>query len=153
MADNRTPRDNEIRATQERVEHSWRPASILPDPIPQDGYVFRWIRTSMMGKGDPTNVSGKLREGWVPVKATDHPELELFQNPDPNSPFRDNVEVGGLLLCKIPARIMQQRDAYYSGQAKSQAEAVDNTFLRESDPRMPLFSEKRTEVKFGKGSK
>lgn len=151
MAENRTPRDNEVRAVQERVEH-WRPAAILPDPNPEAGYVFRWIRTSMMGKGDPTNVSGKLREGWVPVKASDHPELQLYQNPDPNSPFRDNVEVGGLLLCKIPARFMEQRDAYYSGQNKAQMESVDNTFLRESDPRMPLFSEKRTKVTFGKGS-
>lgn len=152
MADNRLPRDNETRAVGMRVEN-WQPASILPDPIKDPDYSYRWIRTSMMGKGDPTNVSGKIREGWVPVKAADHPELQLFQNPDPNSPFRDNVEVGGLMLCKTPKRLTDQRDAYYQGQAKAQMESVDNNFLRESDPRMPLFSEKRTEVKFGKGSK
>lgn len=149
MAENRTPRDNEVRATQERVEH-WRPASLLPDPLPQDGYVFRWIRTSMMGTSDPTNVSGKLREGWVPVKASDHPELQLSGSTNPN--FRDNVEVGGLLLCKIPKRLMDQREAYYKGQAQAQEDSVDNTFMRESNPNMPLFSEKRSKVTFGKGS-
>jgi hypothetical protein len=29
---------------------------------------------------------------------------------------------------------------------------VDNNFLRENDPRMPLFSEKRTKVTFGSGT-
>lgn len=152
MADNRTPRDNESRQIEQRVEH-WQPASILPEPNKEDGYSYRWIRTSVLGQGDPTNVSGKFREGWVPVKAADHPELQLFQNPDPNSPFRDNVEVGGLILCKTPTRLVEQRNAYYNRSAQAQMESVDNTLMRQSDPRMPLFSEKRSEVKFGKGSK
>lgn len=152
MADNRTPRDSETRYVEQRIEN-WAPASILPEPAKEPGFAYRWIRTAVMGQGDPTNVSSKLREGWVPVKASDHPELQLFQNPDPNSPFKDNVEVGGLILCKTPERLVQQRDAHYNRSAQAQMESVDNNFMRQSDARMPLFSEKRTEVKFGKGSK
>lgn len=152
MADNRNPRDNELRVTEQRVEH-WQPASVLPEPNKEPGFVYRWIRTSILGQGDPTNVSGKFREGWVPVKASDHPELQLYQVRDTNSPFRDNVEVGGLILCKTPQRLVDQREAYYNRSAQAQMESVDNTFLRQSDERMPLFSEKRSEVKFGKGSK
>lgn len=152
MADNRTPRDNETRVTEQRVEH-WQPASVLPEPNKEPGYVYRWIRTQVLGQGDPTNVSGKFREGWVPVKAADHPELQLFTTVDPNSRFKDNVEVGGLILCKMPERIAQQREAYYNRSAQAQMESVDNNFMRQSDARMPLFSEKRSEVKFGKGSK
>jgi len=60
--------------------------------------------------------------------------------------------VGGLLLCRIPEEFLQQRMKYYSDQNKAQMDSVDNNFLRESDPRMPLFSEKKTKVTFGSGS-
>jgi hypothetical protein len=41
---------------------------------------------------------------------------------------------------------------YYENQNKAQMESVDNNFLRDSDPRMPLFSEKKSKVTFGSGS-
>ena len=66
--------------------------------------------------------------------------------------FKGNVEVGGLLLCRIPEEFLKQRMDYYSNQNKAQMDSVDNNFLRESDPRMPLFSEKKTKVTFGSGS-
>jgi len=66
--------------------------------------------------------------------------------------FKGNVEVGGLLLCRIPEEFLKQRAAYYEKQNKDQMDSVDNNFLRQSDPRMPLFSEKKTKVTFGSGS-
>jgi hypothetical protein len=105
----------------------------------------------MMGQADPTNTSAKLREGWVPVKAEDHPELML--QADPTSRFKGNVEIGGLLLCKAPETMVRQRNAYYQRQAESQMEAVDNSFMRTNDARMPLFSEKRSTTSFGRGTK
>jgi len=50
----------------------WMPPQLLPDPKPEPGYAFRWIRVSSMGKDDATNISGKFREGWEPVKASEH---------------------------------------------------------------------------------
>jgi hypothetical protein len=105
----------------------------------------------MVGQQDPTNVSAKFREGWEPVKAEDHPELMYMA--DPNTKFKGNVEIGGLLLCKAPEEMVKQREAYYSRQAQSQIESVDNNFMRQNDARMPLFSEKRTTTSFGRGSK
>jgi hypothetical protein len=102
-----------------------------------------------MGNADPSNVSAKLREGWEPVKAEDYPELKI--QADPNSRFKGNIEIGGLLVCKAPRELMQQRDEYYEKQAKAQLQSVDNNFLRLNDERMPLFSEKKTTVSFGKG--
>ena len=64
-----------------------------------------------MGQSDNTNVSRSMREGWMPVKAEDHPELELVSDLD--SRFVGNVEVGGLLLCKAPAEKMQARTEHF----------------------------------------
>jgi hypothetical protein len=91
-----------------------------------------------------------LREGWEPVKASDHPEVRLFSGGQ--NRFPDSIEVGGLLLCKTPVEFTEQRNAYYTQQAESQMQSVDNTYMRENDPRMPLFKERSTKVTFGKGT-
>ena len=145
---NRESRASDNREALERPKR-WMPPQLLPDPNPEPGYAFRWIRVSTLNKDDPTNISGKLREGWEPVKASEHPEIRLF-NTGQNR-FPDSIEVGGLMLCKTPVEFTEQRDAYYRNQAESQMNSVDNNFMRESDARMPLFNERKTTVTFGKG--
>ena len=126
------------------------PQSSLPVPEPKDGWVFRWIRTSSLGRTDNTNVSRQFREGWEPVKAEDHPELKIMS--DHNSQFKGNVEVCGLLLCKAPAEKMESRKKYFQELADRQIEGVDRSFLRENDPRMPLLNpERSTRTTFGRG--
>ena len=139
--------------TREKTERpaKWMPPQLLPDPNPEPGYAFRWIRIASLGKDDATNISGKLREGWEPVKASDHPEIRLFGS-DSNAKFPDCVEVGGLLLCKTPVEFTEQRNAYYRNQAEAQMQSVDNTYMRENDPRMPMFKERKSTVTFGKGT-
>jgi hypothetical protein len=104
-----------------------------------------------MGQIDPTNTSAKFREGWVPVKAEDHPEIMMIA--DPNGRFPGGIEIGGLVLCKAPSEMVQSRNEWFQNQAQSQTEAVDNNFMRASDARMPLFADKRSGVSFGKGTK
>jgi hypothetical protein len=146
----RTPRELESRDKTERPKQ-WMPPTLLPDPNPEPGFVFRWIRVATQGQDDPMNVSTKLREGWEPVKASEHPEIQLMST-GTKSRYPDSIEIGGLLLCKTPAEFASQRDAYYQKQADQQMQSVDNNFMRENDPRMPLFRERRSEVTFGRGS-
>jgi len=148
MAD-RTPRVLETRAIEPRPEF-WRPPELLPEPDKQAGYTYRWVRVSLNGNADPRNVSSKLREGWEPVKLEEQPQFQMLV--DPNSRFKDNVEVGGLLLCKIPEEFMKQRAAYFDDMSRKQTESVDNNLMRQSAPRMPIFNERRSTVSFGKGS-
>ena len=126
------------------------PPQLLPDPIPEEGYVYRWIRISTLGANDPINVSSKLREGWEPVKASAHPEIQLMGTGSGKYP--DSIEIGGLMLCKTPKEFTEQRNQFYQRQADGNMQAVDNNFMRESDPRMPMFKERRSEVSFGRGS-
>ena len=74
----------------------------------------------------------------------------LFRS-DPDSRFKDNIEIGGLLLCKTPLEFVQQRNDHISKQTAMQIEAVDNNLMRQSDARMPIFKEGKSEVSFGKG--
>ena len=146
---NRASRELDTRETFARPT-AWRPPETLPMPNDRPGWTHRYVRISTMGTADPSNISSKLREGYEPCKAEDYPELMMHATTEGR--FKGNVEVGGLLLCRIPEEFLKQRMEYYSNQNKAQMDSVDNNFLRESDPRMPLFSEKKTKVTFGSGS-
>jgi hypothetical protein len=145
----RTPRAQTTREAGER-KSSWKRQSMLPTPEPRDGLKFRWVRTSSLGQGDMTNVSKRFREGYVPVKAIEFPELHIMTDID--SRFPENIEVGGLLLCAISADIAEDRTYGQATEARTQMEAVDRNYLRESDPRMPVLApERSSRTTFGKG--
>lgn len=146
----RQPRTLVTREKQQRT--GWAPPSILPEPAPQDGYVFRWVRVSTGGQVDANNLSSRLREGFELVRAEDHPELKLHEVRDTNSKFHGCIESGGLVLCKMPVEFVQQRSNYYNGQTQQQMESVDASLMRENDPRMPLFKERKSKVTFGNGN-
>jgi len=150
MAENRKPREVETRQ-QEMRPQQWKPPELLPEPDKQAGFAYRWIRVATLNTADPRNLSAKLREGWEPVRVEEQPKFALLI--DPQSRYKDNIEIGGLLLCKTPIEFVDQRNQYYSNQAEAQMEAVDNTLMRQNDPRMPLFNERKTEIsRFGRGS-
>ena len=150
MAENRLTRELETRETTQRVTQ-WTQPQGLPTPQPEEGYSFRWVRTALLGQFDPTNTSAKFREGWEPVKADSQPQMFAFA--DPNSRFKGNIEIGGLLLCKIPKEFMEQRAAFYKKASDDQVQAVDNSFMQQNDARMPLFKDNRSSVTFGSGKK
>ena len=143
-------RESTTRETTQRRK-GWVPAQLLPTPTPQPGWAFRWVRTALMGVFDPTNTSAKFREGWEPCKAEDHPEIYAFS--DQNSKFKGNIEIGGLLLCKIPQEFMDDRAAHFKQANDNQVSAVDNNFMKNNNPKMPLFVERKSETSFGRGTK
>jgi hypothetical protein len=149
MADNRLARELEIRTVQERPTQ-WSQPDLLPEPDKKPGYSYRWVRVSTLNNADPRNLSAKLREGWEPVPVEEQPRFTLLI--DPASRFKDNIEIGGLLLCKTPTEFVDQRNAHFAKQSQAQTDSVDNTLLRQSDPRMPLFNERKSSTSFGKGS-
>jgi hypothetical protein len=148
MAENRLNRELETREKTAR-KRNWIRPDTLPTPTPEEGYQYHWVRVSTRGEIDPMNVSLKLREGWEPVKATDHPEV--FVAGVENDRFKDNILIGGLLLCKAPVELVQERNDFFNQESANQIRSVDNSLMRENDPRMPLFNERKTKVSFGKG--
>ena len=149
MAENRLNRELETREKSVR-KRNWVRPDTLPSPVPQEGYQYHWVRVSTRGEADAMNVSLKLREGWEPVKATDHPEI--FVAGVEHDRFKDNILIGGLLLCRAPVEMVKERNEFFQDEAAAQLRSVDNNLMRENDPRMPLFNERKTKVTFGKGT-
>ena len=149
MANARIDREVSTRAVMERPKQ-WQQPELLPEPDKQAGYAYRWIRVSTLNNADPRNLSAKLREGWEAVRIEEQPKFQLLV--DPNSRYKDNIEIGGLLLCKTPEEFVTQRNEYYQRQSEAQTEAVENNLMKQSDPRMPIFKEGKSSHSFGKGS-
>jgi hypothetical protein len=145
----RKPRATETRETSMRPQ-AWRPPEALPSPDDRPGWKHRWIRISMMGSTDPKNISSSFREGYEPCKAEEYPELMMHATEDGR--FKGGIEVGGLLLCRIPEEFLKQRASYYEEQNKANMESVDNNFMKDNHPLMSKFSEKQTRVTFGSGT-
>ena len=149
MTVNKMPRDMQTRELTERPKQ-WMPPELLPEPDKEPGFAYRWIRVASLGTADPRNISSKLREGWEPCTVEEQPKFKLLV--DPNSRYKDSIEIGGLLLCKTPEEFVVQRNEHYAKQTQAQTDAVDNNLMRQSDARMPLFKESRSSTSFGKGS-
>ena len=145
---NRTPREAETRATKSRRK-PWAPPSKLEAPQPPAGYAHRWIRTSVRGEDDKTNVHAKLREGWEPVRADEYPEMEGRYPVIEEGRNAGIIGVGGLMLCRIPEETVEERTEYYREQTRNQMKAVDESLMREQHPSMPMFNDRQSRVTFG----
>ena len=148
MAENRLARELQTRTQTERPKQ-WQRPQTLPDPDPQPGYKFHWVRVALGDKTDSKNISSKLREGYEPVRLEDQPKYQLLA--EKNDRFPDGILIGEVLLCKIPEEFVEQRNGFWQQKGRAEAEAVEQAFLKESDSRMPLFSEMRSKVSFGTG--
>ena len=148
-------RDTAIRGLQERDpegfrKHVWKPADALPMPKAPPGWHYRYVRKSIRADQDVSNFGRYMREGWVTVPLSDHPELTTSINPDAKN--SGLIEIGALILCKIPKETADSRNEYFQKMNKQQMDSVDNNLMRENDPRMPLFNNRESKVSFGKGS-
>lgn len=150
MAENRKDRELETREISTRPK-AWKRPETLPMPDDRPGWKHRYIRVATRGESDPMNISSKLREGWEPCLASDYPEIELLVTE--NARFKDNIVIGGLMLCRMGADMVAQRDAFYGDQVKRQLQTVDSNLMSLNNPKMPLLpAERSSTVSFGNGN-
>ena len=145
MASTRTPRDQESRQAEQRIDYV--PPDLLPTPEPEPGIAFRWVATHNRGEALLTNTSRKFREGWVPVKASDYPQIAASIGAQPNG----NIEMGGLVLCKMDAERVEARRRYYAEKAQQQMQAVNSQYMEGNNPLMPKFQKVKSRVELGRG--
>ena len=148
--------DREQRSSQTREKTSrrkpWQPPSRLEAPEPPVGYRHRWIRTALRGDEDKMNVHAKLREGWEPVRADEY-TAGLYSAYNGNiKSYEGVISVGDLLLARIPAETVDERNAHYRQKTDQQTQAWEDDPLREQHPSMPINADRQSRVSFG-GSK
>ena len=142
----RSSRNNETREASTRPVQ-WRPPNKLHAPDAPDGFVHRWIRAETLGQEDKSNVHRRMQEGYELVRADEYPDSDL---PVADGKHAGIIGVGGLLLARFPEELRKQREQYYSDRSGQQMDAVDNDWMKDSNPLMPKQKpERRTQVSFG----
>ena len=137
----RAPREESTRA--KKVRKIYTPPALLPEVDKQEGYAYRWCRSALMGQPDPSNMSMRYREEWEIVDPDEQPGMGVV------SEAEGMITIGGLTLMKTAEENMEAREKYYNELAKAQADSVDQNYMRENNPMMPLSIEKKSRVKFG----
>ena len=153
----RTSRSADTRAKEDRPKIWKMPSALeLPDEAIEQaesqGITYRWIRESILGQDDKTNVSKRFREGFVPVRPDELPGFHDLPTVD-DGRHAGVIGVGGLILCKIDTDLADQRNDYFEQQTQNQMTAVENDLMREENPAMPISSRMSSKVTFGGNSK
>jgi hypothetical protein len=131
-------RDREMPGREE-----YRPMADLPVPDPDPGYAYRYVRVSSGGSIDTRNVGIRFSEGWEPVTPEMQPRIaKLLGRYGVNSD--GHIEVGGLLLCRTPTERRDARNLYYARSAQAQMNAVDATYMRDQNAKMPKLAPERS---------
>jgi hypothetical protein len=140
------------RATETRVTETrkriWKRPNKLDAPTPPAGQHYRWIRAQTRGEEDPGNMSNRLREGYEPVMASEHPD---FRGPTiEDGSFKGCIGVGGLILAKIATEIAEDRQDQMHEASVDQMVSVDNDMMKVESKSMPtMFTSRKTTTKRG----
>jgi len=154
---NRTLRNSETREKDNRPKVWKMPSALeLPDEAIElaesQGITYRWIRESVLGQDDKTNVSKRFREGFAVVRPEELPGFHDLPTVD-DGRHAGVIGVGGLILCKIDKEIADQRNDFFEKQTQNQMSAVENDLMREENPAMPISREIKSKVTFGGGNR
>ena len=142
----RNSRTSETRETESRRK-PWAPPSVLDAPPPPEGYKHRWVRSAIRGEEDKGNVFNRLRQGYEPVRADEHPGYQAPTIED--GKHAGIIGNGGLILTRVPVETAQERTAYYGGRTREQMDAVDQDLMKEQHPSMPINQSRLSRVSFG----
>lgn len=119
-----------------------RPTSLEAPPA-RPGLVQRWIRVGSMGQDDPTNTARKFREGWKPRPAASVPAG--FHMPTiAHGKWAGCVGVEGMLLCEMPEKMVQKRNAHYREKTDATTNNLEAELQKHSRADMPITQDRKT---------
>ena len=138
-------RSNETRETETR-EEEWtfeEPDALqIPDTVQarfdNEQMSLRWIRISVRGQDDITNVGKRQQEGWVFVTPDEVPEMGVTSFVREDGRYQGTVCRGDLALAKMPSGKVKARQRFYEKKANDQMDAVNAQLMKSSDSRMPI---------------
>ena len=138
-------RSNETRETETR-EEEWtfeEPDALeIPESVQarfdNEQMSLRWIRISVRGQDDITNVGKRQQEGWVFVTPDEVPEMGVTSFVREDGRYQGTVCRGDLALAKMPSGKVKARQRFYEKKANDQMDAVNAQLMKSSDSRMPI---------------
>ena len=117
-------------------------ALTIPDVVQArydtEGMSLRWIRISLKGSDDITNVGKKQQAGWVFVTPEEVPEMAITSFVRDEGRYLGTVCRGDLALAKMPAGKVLARRKYYQNKSGDMMDAVNAQLMKNSDSRMPI---------------
>ena len=147
MTRNETERSNTTReaASREVMEEyvfEEPDALTIPDSVrarfDDEGMSLRWIRISVKGQDDITNVGKNQQQGWVFVTADEVPEMGITSFVRDEGRYLGAVCRGDVALAKKPTVKVKARQKFYESKANDMMDAVNAQLMKNSDSRMPI---------------
>lgn len=141
--------EREIRASDAMHDQgAFKPPSVLDAPPPRPGMRQRWIRTHLLGQGDPAHVHKKFREGWTPRPLETVPKG--FNVPTLNhGQHQGCIGIEGLILCEMPLARVKQRNEYYAQKGKAAMGFVNSQLNKVARDSLPLTVEMKSRDQVG----
>ena len=126
----------------------------IPETIRQrfanSGNSLRWIRITIKNEEDYQNIGKRLSEGWEFVQADEVPELMATSFVREGGRYSGAICRGDLALAKMPTELAESRQRFYENRSREMVQAVNSQLLSNSDSRMPISVNSKTNVSRGK---
>lgn len=114
------------------------------------GMKLRWIRISLKGQDDYTNVGKRQAEGWQFVTLDEVPEMGLSSAVKEDGRYSGTVCRGDLALAKLPMERANARQAHFEQKSSQMVDAVNSQLEGAGDRRMPVRNQSKTNVTKGR---
>jgi len=137
-----TTREAASREVEEEYTFEEPDALSIPDSVQarfdNEEMSLRWIRISVRGEDDITNVGKNQQQGWVFVTPDEVPEMAVTSFVRDEGRYLGAVCRGDLALAKKPTVKVRARQKFYENKANEQMDAVNAQLMKNSDSRMPI---------------
>jgi len=120
------------------------------DRFSSQGMSLRWIRMTLKGQDDISNLGKRLHEGWSFVQSEEAPEMEYNSFVKESGRHTGTVCRGDLGLAKIPTGKAVARKEYYENKSREMIDAVHSQLDQANDSRMPISNRSRSQVTKGR---
>lgn len=129
-------------------EGDWTPPSMLPTVPPRPGMVQRWVRAAHRdGRPDHANWNARSREGWRLRPPETVPGVASIQTASSAGlGLGACIEVEGMVLCEMPAKRNDQRNAWYNKRLQNQETEIQAQLRSVQHPDLPIDRQAKTEV-------
>ena len=149
-----TNREAKTREVEEEYVFEEPDALHIPDTVKArfdaDNMSLRWIRISVKGQDDITNIGKKQQQGWEFVTPDEVPELAITSFVRKEGRYTGTVCRGDVALAKLPTGKVTARRKHYENKANNMMDAVNAQLMKGNNSRMPITNSSKSVITKGR---